>query len=319
MSQPIVTVTLNPAIDQTVILDALHPGAVNAARSVTVNAGGKGVNVAGCLADWNAGAVIATGLLGRGNAEVFEAMFRAKGISDAFVRQDGMTRVNIKVVDSSKHDTTDINLPAGPTDAAAFPVLLERLRQFAAAGRYFVLSGSLPTGLPDDTYSLLLRTLRPLGAWVLLDTSGEALARVLHDPSGLLPMCIKPNRSELEQLAGRALPELADVAAEARALVALGIEKVVVSLGGDGALFVDADGVWHAKPLPLSIISTVGAGDAMVAGLIAGISAGKAWDDCARLAVAFASGKLAHIGPHLPEHKELERLAHSVQLARLEN
>ncbi|WP_028535771.1 1-phosphofructokinase [Paludibacterium yongneupense] len=319
MSQTIVTVTLNPAIDQTVILDALRPGAVNPARAVTFNAGGKGVNVAGCLADWKASRIVATGLLGRGNADVFETMFRDKDIVDAFIRQEGLNRVNIKLVDSSNHDTTDINLPAGPTDSEAFPKLLERLQQLAGSGHYFVLSGSLPTGLPDDTYIQLLQTLRERGAWVLLDTSGEALGRVLRGPAASLPMCIKPNRSELEQLTGRALPTLSDVAAEAAKLLAQGIEKVVVSLGGDGALFVDADGAWHAQPLPLSIISTVGAGDAMVAGLIAGISAGQSWPDCARLAVAFASGKLAQIGPHLPEHKELERLAHSVQLARLEN
>ncbi|MCW3481968.1 1-phosphofructokinase [Neisseriaceae bacterium JH1-16] len=299
MSGPVITVTLNPAIDQTVTLDGLYPGSVNLAKTVASNAGGKGVNVASCLADWGT-PVLATGLLGKSNSEPFEALFEAKGILDRFLRVPGNTRVNIKLADTRRGETTDINLPGLDVGEEDLDRLLERLDDLTELGRDVVLAGSLPAGLPADSHARVIARLNKLGARVLLDTSGAPLAAALAAPRESLPACIKPNRHELEQWAGRPLPTLDDVVSAAFGLQQRGIEKVVVSLGEEGALFVDARSVLLARLPVIHALSTVGAGDALVAGLISAWRGGASEEDIARRAVAFAAAKLGRIGPHLP-------------------
>ncbi|MCJ2034801.1 1-phosphofructokinase [Methylobacterium sp. J-068] len=312
----VVTVTLNPALDQTVVLDALTPGAVHRARSVRKDAGGKGVNVAACLADWGV-PVAATGVLGQDNAAPFQALMDAKGIEDRFAWIPGETRTNLKLLDGATGDTTDINLPGLRLTADALVTVRAVLRERAARDALVVLAGSLPGGLPDDTYAGLTADLRARGARVILDASGPALAAALAAPVGALPFAIKPNRHELEEWAGRALPTLADVADAARDLRARGIALVAVSLGPEGALFVSDAEILRALPPPTEIASTVGAGDALVAGLVAGLHAGLPLPDTARLALAFAAGKLTRAGANLPPRAVVEAIAATVRLERL--
>ena len=308
------TLTLNPAIDETITLDALVPGQVHRARGVRQNAGGKGINVASCLADW-AVPVSAHGLLGRDNAAPFEALFAAKPITDGMVRVDGATRVNLKLVDA--HDTTDINLDGLAVTDETLATVLDALAASAAPGDMVVLAGSLPPGCPPDCYATLVARLRGQGAHVLLDASGDPLTRALAAP--VLPHVIKPNRDELAAWAGEPLADMAALLAAARALQARGVAKVVVSMGSEGALFVNGDGALHARlPLPplgpLGVASTVGAGDAMVAGIAAAHVAGLGLAETARLATAFAVAKLGMAGPNLPERGGVEALAQDVIL-----
>lgn len=304
----IVTLTLNPAIDQTVTLDRLVRGEVHRASAVRFNAGGKGVNVASCLADWGSD-VVATGLLGADNAASFEALMTAKGIGDRFVRVPGATRTNIKLVDTQ--ETTDINLPGFDADAGAMDAVSRTLSQYAEPGRVpaplMVLAGSLPGGASADAYAALLAGLVPAGARVLLDASGPAMRAALAGAA--LPHAIKPNVAELAELVGRPLAGVGDVAAAARDLHRRGIALVVVSMGADGALFLGAQGAVRASLPPVTRGSTVGAGDAMVAGIAAALSEGGDLERIARLATAFAVGKLGLAGPNLPAREEIERLA----------
>jgi 1-phosphofructokinase len=308
MSRPVRTVTLNPAIDQTIQLDVLHRGQVHRAQSVRQDPGGKGVNVASCLADWGVPTLV-TGLLGADNTAPFEALFAAKAIEDRFVRVPGETRTNIKLLETSGGGTTtDINLPGPSASGAALAQVRARLDD-VEPDDLVVLSGSLPASLSDDTYRRLVGDLRAMGACVVLDTSGPALAQVLAGPENALPFCIKPNRYELEVWAGRSLEDPATLLAAARALHGKGVALVVVSLGAQGALFVSADGMLHAAPPALEAGSAVGAGDAMVAGLAAALRAGSSLEAIARLATAFAAGKLRHPGPHLPDGETVLALA----------
>ncbi|BEV70804.1 MULTISPECIES: 1-phosphofructokinase [unclassified Paludibacterium] len=312
MSNPIITVTLNPAIDQTVRLTQLHPGAVNAALDSQSHPGGKGVNVAGCLADWDI-PVIATGILGRDSADTFAEMFHQKGIGNRFVLQPGHTRVNIKL--SSEQNTTDINLPGVAVDPAVFARWRDTLDELAEPGRYIVLSGSLPTGIPDDCYARLCSRLADDQSRIILDTSGEPLRRALAGTT--LPDCIKPNREELAQWAGHPLPEIRDILDTALSIHRSGVRQVIVSLGEQGALFVGEPGQWLARSAPQKPLSTVGAGDALLAGWVAAQHAGLAWEDSMRQAMAFAAGKLAFLGPNLPDRSTIDKLAAEVQLTRL--
>lgn len=315
-TKPVVTVTLNPAIDQTITVDALKPGSVHRAKAVRHNAGGKGVNVASCLADWGT-PVVATGLLGTGNAAPFEALFQAKGIADAFLRLPGDTRVNIKIADLAANDTTDINLPGLTADPGALGRVQETVRRLVEPGIPVLLAGSLPDGLPTDAYAILTADLAAAGARVVLDSSGAPLAAALAS-TGALPHCIKPNRHELEDWAGRPLPTDADLLDAARGLQRRGVSVVVVSLGADGALFLDGARALHGRLPPVQALSTVGAGDAMVAGLIAAFQQDGGLEDVARLSVAFAGAKLGCFGPNLPDPATVRALAAQVTLSRLD-
>ncbi|SDO08638.1 fructose-1-phosphate kinase [Methylobacterium phyllostachyos] len=312
---PIVTLTLNPAIDQTIVLDALEPGTVHRAREVRSHAGGKGVNVACCLADWGL-PVAATGILGADNAAPFTQVLAEKGIADRFVRIPGETRTNLKLLDRRSGDTTDINLPGlAVTDsslAEAEATLLD-----LSGDAWVVLAGSLPGALPPDTYAALTRRLKARGARVVLDASGPPLAAALAAGPEALPDAVKPNRHELEDWVGHALPTLDAVRAASTSLRDRGIPVVVVSLGAEGGLFLTPEGAVHAEPPATEVASTVGAGDALVAGLVAALQAGLDLDGTARLAIAFAAGKLTQVGANLPPRATVEALARAVRMQRL--
>ena len=300
----IATVTLNPAIDQTVTLDELRRGHVHRASAVHFNAGGKGVNVASCLADWGL-PVAATGLLGADNAASFEALMRTKAIEDRFVRVEGATRTNIKLVDLA--ETTDVNLPGFTATPEALATADGEAIALAHRCDIVVLAGSLPPGAPVDQYATLLGKLAAANKPVILDASGAALARALAQP--ILPHAIKPNVAELAELAGESCTGLADVVRIARRLNAFGIALVVVSMGADGALFCSGKELVRARLPAVSGGSTVGAGDAMVAGLAAALAESANLERTARLASAFAVGKLGLAGPNLPGRDIIEKLA----------
>jgi 1-phosphofructokinase len=307
----VVTVTLNPAIDLTVTLDRLNVGSVQRASSAVFNCGGKGVNVAGCLADWGA-RVAATGVLGHSNDGAFADFFAVKGIADRFVRTAGETRTNIKIADRATGETTDVNLPGLTVSDSVFDAVRATLTRCLAPRRPVVLAGSLPESMPETAWATLAGDLARCDARVVLDTSGAPLAAALA--SGQPLHAVKPNRAELEALLGRALPTIADIVAAARSLLDRGVALVVVSLGADGALFVDREAALAAALPAKKALSTVGAGDAMVAGIAAALVEGAPLERLARLAVAFASSKLDRIGPFLGPVKDVEDLAAAVRV-----
>ncbi|MDR3505857.1 MAG: 1-phosphofructokinase [Acidocella sp.] len=307
------TVTLNPAIDQTVLLGHLRPGHVHRAQGVSFNAGGKGVNVASCLADWG-DKVSATGFLGENNTLRFETLFMTKLIGDAFIRIPGETRTNIKL--SHDGDTTDINLPGLVPNAEELQALSARIGTLTTTGTLALLAGSLPGGVDESFYAALTETLAQRGARVLLDTSGAPLQAALA--GAVLPFCLKPNRAELEQLVGHALPDDAAVIGAARQLIAHGVQLVVVSLGEDGALFITQSQVLRAALPVVRAASTVGAGDAMVAGIMAALREEAELERIARLSTAFAAGKLTLAGPNLPPRGDIEALSANVQIQNIQ-
>lgn len=306
------TLALNPAIDQTVRLDRLMPGEVLRADASRLDPGGKAVNVASCLADWGM-KVVVTGLLGRDNAAAFEQLFAAKGIADHMIRVAGATRTNIKLLEADGR-TTDVNLPGFTAGAADIKAVSNQLAH-AGAGDLVVISGSQPPGLPEDLSECMVADLARRGVRVILDVSGAPLARALAAPREALPYAIKPNRHELEVALGRPLSDPAALIDAGGELLARGIQLVVVSLGTEGALFLSAEGGVIARPPDLSRGSTVGAGDAMVAGITAALAEGLSLPALARQATAFAAGKLRNAGPHLPPVAEVRAIAAAVRLS----
>ena len=310
----VATVTLNPAIDQSVAVPGFAAGTVNRALREQSDPGGKGVNVASFLADLGF-RVAVTGLLGRDNAAEFEHLFESKGMADEFVRIPGKTRVNVKIIDPTSRSITDVNLPGPAATAADLARLDQRIEHLLADNDCFVLSGSAPAGVPVDYYAALIHRLKGAGKRVLLDTSGELLRQGI----AAAPWAIKPNIAELEELVGKPLPDLDAVIVAARQLLASGIACVVVSMGAEGALFVTEQECLLAIPPEVAVLSTVGAGDAMVAGFIAGSLRGLPLDECARLATASAVGALTQLGPRLPAADIIESYMAQVTVRNPEN
>ena len=297
----IATVTLNPAIDQTVQVDRFLPNTVNYAQAMQFDAGGKGINVASFLADVGFSPTV-TGFLGQDNAGIFEQFFAQKQIDDQFIRIPGGTRIGVKIVDEANQQTTDINMPGLLPPPGAMDTLFETIERLTASCDWFVLSGTLPPGVPTTIYATLIGQLKRHGKQVVLDTSRDALRE------GVLagPTIVKPNIDELQQLTGHALTGEATLEQAARQLLDGGIQLVVISMGERGALFVDPATTLMAVPPSVLVKSTVGAGDAMVAGLLAGRIQGFDLADCARLATAFSLGAITCVGHTLPAAEVLQ-------------
>lgn len=298
----VITVTLNPAIDQTVTIRDFTAGAVNRVESVRSNPGGKGVNVASALADYGHN-VAATGFLGRENAAVFEELLERKDIADHFVRIAGQTRVGIKISDPARAETTDINYPGIAPTSHELDVLRQQLIELSSLDHaWIVLAGSVPPGVDPAIYRELTRMFRDGGQKVALDASGEPLRLALE--AG--PHIVKPNIHELEDLVGRKLETRESLVEAARSFIARGTALVAVSMGSEGALFVTADEVVVARPPSIQVRSTVGAGDAMVAGIIAGQLRELPLADCARLATAFSLDALVRGESGITSHAAIE-------------
>lgn len=309
----IVTVTLNPAIDRALVVPRFRVDAVNRAQREQVTAGGKGINVATFLADYGV-PVTATGFLGRDNLDLFEAHFARKQIRDRCLRVPGATRTNVKIHDPVQGTVTDVNSPGLFVSTKDLRHLLDVLGDLARDHALFVISGGLPPRLPLSTYGALVKRLSGRGRQVILDTSGPALARAL----AAKPSAIKPNQHELEEILGRRLPRAVDLLRAARTLVQGGIGTVVISRGKRGALFVTATEALHAAAgRAVPVHTTVGAGDAMVAGLVAATLRGLDLEATARLATAFATAAIASPRSDWPDRTDLEQLAGTSVVRRL--
>ncbi|WP_065935501.1 1-phosphofructokinase family hexose kinase, partial [Pseudomonas sp. 34 E 7] len=217
----ILTLTLNPALDLTVRLARLEPGAVNRSETLITHAAGKGVNVAQVLADLGH-AVTVGGFLGEDNPQAFEALIAHRGFGDAFVRVPGETRSNIKIAEQDGR-VTDINAPGPLVSEQAQAELLKRLALIGPDFDAVVVAGSLPRGVSPQWFQALIEQLKNLGLKVALDTSGEALRAGLK--AG--PWMVKPNTEELAQALDNATDAI-------RQLHQQGVEHVVVSDGAAG-------------------------------------------------------------------------------------
>ncbi|BDZ41990.1 1-phosphofructokinase [Paraoerskovia sediminicola] len=299
----IVTLTPNPSVDRAVVVDRLRRGEVHRASSTHVDPGGKGVNVSRALAA-RGSATVAVLPVGGPEGRLLVQLLDEAGVASRGVPIAGSVRTNISVLDVDG-TTTKIN-EAGPRllpdDVAT--LLDATLAEFAGTG-WIVGCGSLPPGAPVGLYASLVEAGRAVGARVAVDSSGPSMAAAL----AARPHLVKPNHEELEELAGRELATLGDVRDEALRLVDAGIETVAVSLGGDGALLVDAETTVHARAHVSAPVSTVGAGDCMLAGLLDALAAGL--DQSAALAAAVRSGSAAVAlpGSSVPTPQDLADVA----------
>lgn len=307
----ILTITLNPALDLTVQMARLEPGQVNRSEGLLSHAAGKGLNVAQVLADLGHQLVVA-GFLGQDNPQPFEALIRQRGFVDGFIRVPGETRSNIKLAEADGR-ITDINGPGPWVDDAAQQALLDSLEQLAGGCAVAVVAGSLPQGIRPEWLQTLLLRLKGLGLKVALDTSGAALR------AGLVagPWLVKPNDEELADVYGQPVESLAARRAAANWLQGQGVEHVVISRGAAGVNWFGPNAVWQAVPPKVAVLSTVGAGDSLLAGMLHGLLSGHTPELTLGRATAIAAMAVTQIGFGVADPLQLAELARGVQVRAL--
>ncbi|MEI8198585.1 MAG: 1-phosphofructokinase [Eubacteriales bacterium] len=308
----ITTVTLNPAIDRTIIVNQFEYGSVNRVATSREDIGGKGINVARILLALGTSSR-AVGFIGRTNYPQALTLLQKDAIPTEFIFIDAPTRTNIKLLESSTHTTTDINEAGFAVSEQDLEAVMQLVSSFADQSTFIVFSGSVPKGLDSSTYRKMIEKLPP-HCKVALDAEGMLLMESLKAE----PFLIKPNIHELESALGRTLGSNTEVVGAANDLIRLyNITYVLVSMGGNGSILVTKDQALYAAPLSVNVKGTVGAGDSMLAGFIHGLAQG--FDIPASLAWATACGALAvsQEGTQAFEKSDVEKLAALVLISAI--
>ncbi|MBM6777588.1 1-phosphofructokinase [Collinsella tanakaei] len=308
----IYTVTLNPAVDKTIYVDNFTLDAVNRVSSIRQDAGGKGINVSKTIQQLG-GTSTAVAFLGGASGSFITSALDETGIPMRAFAAEGDTRTNTKVVDLVSHTYTDINEPGAAVTKAMLDDALAILALEINPGDIVVLSGSLPAGAPTKTYATWTRACRKAGARVFLDADGEALVEGL----AAKPSLIKPNEVELGRMLGRELADDDSIIAAAQELVDDGIEQIMVSMGGSGAIFVTDKGAYRLHQPAVEVISTVGAGDSVVAALAYAADQNLPLEQAARLSMAVGAATVMQPGTEPAKRDDIDRLLEQVQLTRL--
>ena len=303
----IYTVTLNPALDKTVEVKSLRVDQVNRVSALRVDAGGKGINVSKVIAKLG-GESKALTILGGNTGKAISSALDSAGIPCLSFNVAGETRTNLKVVDPELKTNTDINEPGPVVDPATLDSALWSLSSIIDPGDIVVLSGSLPKGAPEATYATWTAVCQKHGARVLLDADGEAFKLGL----GGKPYLVKPNIDELERLVGHSLPDQQSVIAAARDLIQNGVQRVVVSMGGDGALFITESEAIRAHSPKVKVSSTVGAGDSVVASLAFALATHMSTEDTIVLAMATGAANVMSEGTQAAEISVIDSLKDQV-------
>ena len=261
----VVTITLNAAYDLVGRLKRIELGEVNTVETLGLFPAGKGINVAKVLNDLGVEVAVG-GFLGEDNQGDFEHMFRVTGLQDKFQRVTGKTRINVKITETEA-DVTDLNFLGYQISAEDWQKFVVNSLDYCKEFDIVAVCGSLPRGVTPELFADWLLQLHQAGVKVVLDSSNAALTAGLKAN----PWLVKPNHRELESWVGHSLPTLNDIIVAAKKLKAQGIANVIVSMGANGSLWLSDNAVVQAQPPKCeNVVSTVGAGDSMVAGLIYG-------------------------------------------------
>lgn len=291
----IYTVTFNPAVDLVIRSGVINMGAVNRLDSQEVFFGGKGINVSLVLRELGVPSV-ALGFVAGFTGDAIEKYLSEAGIENDFIHlENGLSRINVKIKEKTE---TELNAP-GPDipekDVAGLLEKLDNLRE----GDTLVLAGSIPSSMPADIYEKIMKRLDSRGISTAVDASGELLLNVLK----YRPFLIKPNNFELEELFDVKLENISDVITHARKLQEMGAENVLVSMAENGAVLLDGEGNVHSSAACKgNAVNSVGAGDSMLAGFLAGCDG----DDLEyALRLGTASGGATAFSPGLAKKDEI--------------
>ena len=259
----IYTLTLNPAIDRELTVEEIEYNKVLSAMEARVDLGGKGFNVSRMLMSLGTPSV-AVGYVGGNTGRRLQNGLHALGIDSDFVWVESETRTNISIVTQVHDRYIKVNEKGPLVDEAKQAELLDKIDSIARAGDWWVLAGSLPPGVDETFYARIIKVLADRQAIAILDTTGEALRLGCLEK----PFLIKPNGEEIQALTGLPVDTPAQVATAATELRKMGAQNVVISLGKSGALLQTAEATWMVHPPVVKEKNPIGAGDAMVGGLV---------------------------------------------------
>ncbi|MGM9677670.1 MAG: 1-phosphofructokinase [Butyricicoccus sp.] len=262
----IYTVTFNPSLDYSIRIEDFKTGVLNRTSYEEVRVGGKGVNVSIVLHDLGVENV-ALGFIAGFTGDQIESGMQQLGCTTSFIHlPSGFSRINVKLA-GQEEDLTEMNGMGPAVSKEEYEQFMLRLRRMLKDGDTLVLSGSIPASMPQDTYERILEEVDTDKICVVVDTSSSLLRHTLP----YRPFLIKPNLTELSELFGRSLTEYDDIVGCAKHLQEEGARNVLVSMGGEGAILVTEEGQVFSAPAPDGdLVDSIGAGDSMVAGFLAG-------------------------------------------------
>ena len=311
MRRRVATITLNPAYDLVGLSTPIELGEVNRVTTAGFHAAGKGINVAKVLKSLGIDVTVG-GFLGKENQDGFQKEFSEAGIANRFQMVEGRTRINVKLTEPSGK-VTDFNFSGFEITKQDWTRFVNDTLSWAGQFDMICVSGSVPPSIDLNDFTAWMKRLRSECMCLIFDSSREAFVAGLK----ALPWLVKPNHHELEIWAGRPLPELSDVVQAAHELRQQGIAHVVIPLGEQGAMWVNASGAWMAKPPKCDVVSTVGAGDSMVGGLIYGLMMRQTSEHTLRLATAISALAVSQTNVGITDREQLARMMTEVELTPL--
>jgi 1-phosphofructokinase/tagatose 6-phosphate kinase len=312
----ILTVTLNAAIDRTVAVPNFRLGRRHRAVESRTVAGGKGINVARALSLLGR-PVIASGFVGGPTGtRVLEGLQEESVLTD-FSRIASETRINLAVIDPTSGEQSEINERGPAVSPEEVKRLFDRIGYLANGAKICVLAGSVPPGAGDDLYARLVDDLSRRGVPVVLDAEGEAMMAGLRAGASM----VTPNEAEAEELVGQEFADKGDLAQGLRELVRLGASEAAITRP-DGCVAAVGEGnsrrLLEVHTEPLEAVSTVGSGDAFVAGYVAARYEGREAEDCLAYGVACGAESTQHFGAGTVDRNQVERLLGEVSVHDLE-
>jgi len=299
----IITVTMNPAVDQTLVLQKFVAGDTLRVKSSRFDPGGKGINVSRVVRELG-GESIAMGFAPGGLGRYVEEELEKAGIETDFVHTEGETRTNIAILDEARHGTTILSAPGPNTNLAAVEELRGRLRSRLQPGDWLVLAGSLPPPLSGDCYSEIIREANDAGVHTVLDADGDPLV----EGTAAHPEIVKGNRREFERLVGRPLDDEESTLAAACEVHERGVPTVLATRGRHGAIAVSRGKIWRGVAPRVRAVSAVGSGDAFAAGVVLTLSRGEPMEDALRLGIAAGTAAVLTPGTELCHRREVDIL-----------
>ncbi len=304
MKNRILTITLNPAIDINTNVQKVIPEQKLKCHDTVYEAGGGGINVSKAIKKLG-GASIALIQSGGSTGEMLEQILTKSGIEYSAIKTQNHTRQNFIVLEENSLAQYRFGMPGAALSPPEIEKFIVDIEKYAVGTAFIVASGSLPEGVPVDFYARIAKICKKHHSRFILDTSDEPLKAAANEGVYLL----KPNLNELSQLYNVENLELNDVDDAAKFIIDKGnCEVVVVSLGPQGALLVTKDGYEHAPSPVVKKLSTVGAGDSMVAGMVWSLAEGKSLTEILRMGVACGSAATMNKGSQLFDIKDVVRL-----------
>ena len=308
----IITVTLNPALDKTVILPGFAVNTVNRVSATRLDPGGKGINVSKVVKALG-GKTLALGVLGGAAGGYIQAAMDKMELPNDMVLTGEITRTNLKIIDPLLQTNTDINEPGGPVSEETLDAVWHKLTKAVKPGDTVVLAGKNPPGMPDSRLADWVTRLHGMKVYTCVDTVGEPMQQAI----AAQPDIIKPNREELAEIAGRRMVTDDDVLTAARELVDRGVGLVTASLGADGAIFVTRNQAFRGYAPKVSVVAVAGAGNAMMAALTHYSAAGCSLEETARRSIAVSVASVMCSGSEAPELNMILPLIDQVRLEKL--